>query len=58
MACRIPHLCKRNDVLPGASSALSGFRPVVIADNGILNQKEFSELLPLAAKTAPDGAVF
>ena len=58
MTCRIPLLRKRNDVLPDAGSALSGFRPMVIADNGILNQKEFSELLPLATKKRPAGRFF
>ena len=45
-------------MLPDADSALSGFRPMVIADNGILNQKEFSELLPLATKKRPAGRFF
>jgi len=45
-------------VLPDAGSALSGFRPVVIADNEILNQKEFSELLPLVTKKRPAGRFF
>ena len=31
---------------------------MVIADNGILNQKEFSELLPLATKKRPAGRFF
>jgi len=37
-------LRQRNDVLPDASSALSGLRPDAMADHGILNQKDIAEL--------------